>query len=119
MRTQADFDEVYKKFVTKVKAHHNADPLIVKAVGKYALINLEYLIKRAKLELEIYVEQKTTESLKIDNKPKEVHTFKLKGKPLANRKADSLPPIPKHPPTKTLTQKGWSSFKKLCKTGTT
>ena len=54
MQTQQDFDIVYRQFVMQIQAHHNSDPFVVKAVGNFALQNLQYLISRAKLELDIY-----------------------------------------------------------------
>ena len=100
----------------QVQAHHNSEPFIVKAVNVYALQNVQYLIKRAELELEIKV-KKVSQTLKVDNKTKEVHTFYLSGKLLPKRKLEPEPPIPKHPPKKGKTQQAWSCFKKLCKSG--
>jgi len=55
--------------------------------------------------------------LKTDDKVKQVHTFKLKGKPLPKRKLETVEPFPKHPPKKSKLQQAWSCFKKLCKQG--
>jgi hypothetical protein len=34
--------------------HHNSEPFVVKGVGEAAKINMEYLLRRAEQELNVY-----------------------------------------------------------------
>ena len=77
-RTKEDLDSAYKYFKMQVKSHHNSESFKVKGLGEAALQNMEYLIERAKQDLEVYFIRKPTPRT-IENK-EQIHTFCLKGK---------------------------------------
>jgi hypothetical protein len=38
----------------QVLNHHNSDPFVVKGIGEAAKLNMEYLLRRAEQELNVY-----------------------------------------------------------------
>ena len=54
MRLESDYDRNYFFFRTQIVNHHNSEPFIVKGVGDAARINMEYFLKRAEQELNVY-----------------------------------------------------------------
>jgi hypothetical protein len=44
MREQKDFDKTYHYFCMQIQKHHNSDPFRVKAIGKAAKMNMDYLL---------------------------------------------------------------------------
>jgi hypothetical protein len=65
--------------------HHNSEPFVVKGVGEAARINMEYLLRRAEQELNVYFKKKPKPSeIKLKGKTNVIHTFRLKGKKLAS-----------------------------------
>jgi len=60
MKEQADFDRSYYYFKMQVRNHHNSNSFKVKGVNDVALQNMEYLLSRAKQELNVYFVKKQT-----------------------------------------------------------
>ena len=59
-RKKEDLDSAYKYFKMQVKSHHNSNSFKVKGLGKAALQNMEYLLERAKQDLDVYFIKKPT-----------------------------------------------------------
>ena len=52
--TKEDLDRAYYFFKQQIKNHHNSDPFRVKGVGEAAKENMDYLLERAKQDLNVY-----------------------------------------------------------------
>ena len=80
-RTKEDLDSAYKYFKMQVKSHHNSESFKVKGLGEAALQNMEYLIERAKQDLDVYLIHKPKpRTIVVDGKKEQLYTFCLKGK---------------------------------------
>jgi len=63
----------------QIQNHHNSDAFKIKGVGDDSLKNMEYLLERAKQELDVYYDNKHQHVIKINGESKVIHTFSLKG----------------------------------------
>ena len=57
MSLQSDYDRCYKFFKMHTLNHHNSEPFIVKGVGDAAKRNMDYFLKRAEKELDVYFQK--------------------------------------------------------------
>ena len=81
MQTQEDFDKAYRYFSMQIQKHHNSDPFRVTGVGEAAKLNMDYLLSRARQELNVYFcKAKTSKEIVLKGKKKVIYTLLLKGK---------------------------------------
>ena len=80
-RKKESLEKAYKYFKMQVKSHHNSESFKVKGLGEAALQNIEYLIERAKQDLDVYLIHKPKpRTIVVDGKKEQLYTFCLKGK---------------------------------------
>ena len=85
MKTQEDFDKAYRYFSMQIKKHHNSEPFRVSGAGRAAKLNMDYLLLRARQELDVYYcKEKKSQEIVLKGKAKVIHTMLLKGKELAS-----------------------------------
>jgi len=78
--TEKHLEQAYFYFKMQIRNHHNSDPFKVKGVGEASLQNMQYLLARAKQELNVYVDKQHKHIIQLGGKQNVIHTFSLKGK---------------------------------------
>lgn len=78
--TRLMLDRAYNHFKKQIVAHHNSDPFIVAAVGSFPKENMDFLLEKAKIDLNLYyIKMKEYEFVDHLDRKDTIYILKLKG----------------------------------------